>query len=337
MVWAGAMRRRWLAPCLFLGACAGMQSSLDPGGDQARALFSLFTLMLWVCGLVYVVVVAGLGWTVWRIGRRRGGDARFDHDALTKTDKRLSCMLPVTGGAIVVALTVLIVGSFYADRALFATRAAPALEVRVTGHQWWWRIQYRDPASGTWVETANELHLPQGQTARLTLQAADVIHSFWVPNIAGKLDMIPGRINLLDVTARRPGWYRGQCAEFCGAQHAHMALDVKVESPAAFRAWLGTQAKPSFREGSRGAAVFATACAACHAVRGSGAAGRVGPDLTHVAARRSIAAGTLPMTRGALQGWIAQPQAVKPGTAMPAIPLDPADADAVAGYLAGLR
>ncbi|MDR6787141.1 cytochrome c oxidase subunit 2 [Sphingomonas sp. BE138] len=331
------MSARLPVACLLLSGCAGAQSALDPGGDQAQALFSLFALMMWVCGVVYVVVVAALGWALWRAWRQRGADARGDGDATHRTDGRLRRLLPVAAGAILIGLTVLITGSFLADRALFATRAAPALEVRVTGHQWWWRIRYRDPASGGWTETANELHLPQGRTVRLVLESADVIHSFWVPGVAGKLDMIPGRTNRLDVTARRAGWYRGQCAEFCGLQHAHMALAVKVEPSDAFRTWLAAQAAPAGRAAGRGGAVFATVCAACHAVRGTAAGGRAGPDLTHVAGRRTLAAGTLTMTRGNLQGWIAQPQAIKPGTSMPAVPLTPADADAVAGYLAGLR
>ncbi|MEH3121354.1 MAG: c-type cytochrome [Sphingomonas phyllosphaerae] len=331
------MSARLLVAYLLLIGCAGTQSTLDPGGDQAGALFSLFALTMWVCGAIYTVVAAGLGWALWQAWRRRGVDARGDGDVTHRTDRRLTRLLPFVAGTIVLGLTVLITASFFADRALFATRAAPALEVRVTGHQWWWRVEYRDPASGGWIETANELHLPQGQTVRLALGAADVIHSFWVPNVAGKLDMIPGRTNLLDITARRAGWYRGQCAEFCGMQHAHMALAVKVEPPAAFRAWLAAQAAPAGAAAGRGAMVFATACAACHAIRGTGAGGRAGPDLTHVAGRRTLAAGTLTMTRGNLQGWITQPQAIKPGTSMPAVPLTPADADAVAGYLAGLQ
>ncbi|MBW6530348.1 cytochrome c oxidase subunit II [Sphingomonas sp. RRHST34] len=322
---------------LLLAGCAGPQSALDPGGDQAHALFSLFGLMLWVSGAIYAVVLAGLGWALWRAWRRRGTDARRDATLVGGVDARLDRTLPVVAGAIVLGLTVLITGSFFADRALFATRAAPALEVRVTGHQWWWRVQYRDRVSDGWIETANELHLPQGVTVRLVLNSADVIHSFWVPNVAGKLDMVPGRTNRLDVTARRPGWYRGQCAEFCGTQHAHMAFAVKVEPPAAFRAWLAAQAAPAAPAEGRGAAAFQATCAACHAIRGAGAAGRAGPDLTHVAARRTLAAGALTMTRGNLQGWIAQPKAIKPGTSMPAIPLTPADADAVATYLATLR
>ncbi len=171
-----------------------------------------------------------------------------------------------------------------------------------------------------------------------------MIHSFWVPNVAGKMDVIPGRINVLDLTPRRPGWFRGQCAEFCGLQHAHMALDVKVEPETEFRRWLAEQAgpapaaQPADPTLSRGQKVLTQgACAVCHTVRGTPSAGRVGPDLTHIASRRSIAAGLAPFSRGALQGWIAQPNALKPGTMMPAVPLSPADADAVASYLATLR
>jgi cytochrome c oxidase subunit 2 len=326
-----------LAVTFALAGCSGVQSPLDPGGREADALLSLFTLMMIVCGAIYLLVMAGLGWSLWRAYRRRKERA----DAGTTDDRFLERGVAVAAGVIVLGLTVLIVGSFLADRALFAGRGQDATIVRVTGHQWWWRIQYRDPTTGRWIETANELHLPAGRTTRLVLGAADVIHSFWVPNVAGKLDMIPGRRNLLDVTPHRTGWFRGQCAEFCGTQHAHMAFDVKVESPAAFDAWLADQVRPASpladAHAAHGAQVFAGPCGACHVVRGASGGGRAGPDLTHFASRRSIAAGTLSMTRGNIQGWIAQPEASKPGTAMPAVPLKPADADAVAYYLASLR
>jgi cytochrome c oxidase subunit 2 len=319
-----------------LAGCAGAQTPLAPAGDQADALHQLFVLMIVVLALIYLLVIGSLGWTLLRARR-----ARPVQHADTGVDRHLDRGVWVAAVAIVAGLTVLIVGSFLADRALFSTRAQDAMQVRVTGHQWWWRIEYRDPASGRLVETANELHLPRGRTTRVELGSADVIHSFWVPSVAGKLDMIPGRRNQLDLTPRREGWFRGQCTEFCGTQHAHMAFDVKVESPAAFEAWLAAEARPASQAAStkaaRGLVVFAQTCAACHVIRGTAATGRAGPDLTHIAARRSIAAGTLPMTRGGLQGWIAQPQALKPGTSMPAIPLTPADADAVAHYLATLR
>jgi cytochrome c oxidase subunit 2 len=321
-----------LGMALLLAGCAGIQTPLAPAGDQASALHRLMLLMVVVCGAVYLVVLVALAWTLLRAQRSAvasGGDQRFDRG------------IWVAAAIIIVGLTVLIVGSFLADRAMFATRGQSALQVRVTGHQWWWRIEYRDPASGRWTETANELHLPLGRTTRVALGSADVIHSFWVPNVSGKIDMVPGRRNMLDLTPRREGWFRGQCAEFCGLQHAHMALDVKVESPAVFDAWLAAQGRGAVptvdASAAHGAQVFALSCASCHAVRATAANGRAAPDLTHVAARRSIAAGTLPMSRGGLQAWIAQPQALKPGTLMPTIPLAPADADALAHYLAALR
>lgn len=320
-----------------LAGCASAHTPLDPAGEQARSIFGLFGLMTWICGAVYAAVIVFLGWSIWR-ARRELASA----PAVEPVDRGLDKALWVWGAVIVVGLTALASGSFLVERVLAAARARDALEVRVTGHQWWWRIQYRDPATGTWIETANELHLPAGRTARIELRSADVIHSFWVPNVAGKMDVIPGRANIIDVSPDRTGWFRGQCAEFCGTQHAHMAFDVKVESPDEFAAWLAVQARPAVAlsdpAAQRGMAVVTGGrCGTCHAIRGTAAQGRVGPDLTHVGARRSIAAGTLPMSRGALQGWIARPQALKPGTMMPAIPLSPADADAASLYLASLR
>jgi cytochrome c oxidase subunit 2 len=315
---------------LLLCACAGVQTPLSPAGDQATALHSLFLLMMIVCGGVYLAVLAGIAWSV------LAARARQRQSAANGNEKWLDRGLYIAAAVIVVGLTVLIVGSFFADRALIAARDDDAMLVRVKGHQWWWRIEYRDPASGRLIETANELHLPLGRTARVELASADVIHSFWIPNVAGKIDMIPGRRNIVDLTPRRTGWFRGQCAEFCGTQHAHMAFDVKIDAPAEFDAWLARQSNPvpaPVPDLSRGAIVFLRTCGSCHSVRGTPAVGRAGPDLTHFASRRSIAAGTLPMTRGGIQGWLAQPQALKPGTSMPAVPLVPSDADAVAAYL----
>ena len=253
-------------------------------------------------------------------------------------------MLSLWAGIIVAGLVILILASFLTDRALVASDANAQVEVRVTAHQWWWRIEYRDPAEqNAWIETANEMHLPVDQTARVHLVSGDVIHSFWVPNLAGKMDVIPGKNNALALTPRRTGWFRGQCTEFCGVQHAHMGLDVKVETAAEFTSWLERQKQEARQPtadpvASRGQEIATGgACGLCHVIKGTAATGRAGPDLTHVASRRSLAAGTLPMSRGGLQGWIAQPQALKPGNMMPTIPLDPADADAVAHYLSTLQ
>jgi cytochrome c oxidase subunit 2 len=327
-----------LALTLDLAGCGGLQSPLAPAGEQAGSIASLFWLMMAVCGFMYLLVLGFLGLGLWR-SRRFGVETGPD---IAPEDRGLTRTLLLWSGLIVGGLTLLIIGSFLADRTIAEVRGRTALEVRVTGHQWWWRIHYRDPVTGGWIETANELHLPVGRTTRVTLGSADVVHSFWVPNIAQKLDVIPGLRNVIDLTPTRTGWFRGQCAEFCGAQHAHMAFDVKVDTPADFDRWLAGQARPAAAPGdaaaARGQQIVSTgSCALCHAIRGTRLVGRPGPDLTHVASRRSIAAGTLPMSRGALQGWIVQPQAVKPGTMMPPSPLSPADADAVSHYLAGLR
>ena len=338
-----AMTRTRLAASILLtwllGGCTDLQSAISPAGEQAGQLFSLLQLMTWVCGIIYALVLVFLGWTIVRVWKRASAD---EAPLVDPADRGLSRSMLVWAALIVGGLTFLITASFLTDRHLASLPSKEVLRVRVTGHQWWWRIAYRDPATGRWIETANELHLPSGRTTRVELGSSDVIHSFWVPNVAGKLDVIPGRANSLDLTPHRIGWFRGQCAEFCGAQHAHMAFDVKVESPADFTRWLAAQARAAAPStdpvSARGAAIVTKgACAMCHAVRGTPAAGRPGPDLTHVGSRRSIAAGTLTMSRGALQGWIANPKALKPGTTMPTVPLDGADADAVAAYLESLK
>ena len=333
----GAWKWMALAALPVLPGCGYPQSPLSPAGDEADRLMSLLTLMLWVCGAVYLLLMGFLAAALWR-NRHVLGRSEPDPEPV---DRGMQVGLAGWTIIMIVGLTVLAGASFLADRHFAMREASNALAVRVTGHQWWWRIEYRDPISGGWIETANELHLPQGRAARIELNAADVIHSFWIPNLSGKIDMIPGHTNRLVVTPRRTGWFRGQCAEFCGLQHAQMALDVKVESPSAFAGWLAAQERPASAatgEATRGRQILTTGtCAQCHSVRGTEARGRAAPDLTHVASRRSLAAGALPQTLGALTGWIAQPQAIKPGAEMPPSGLSPADTLAVALYLEGLK
>lgn len=325
------------ALALWLAGCDHPQSALSPSGDEAGQLFSLLTLMLWVCGAVYLLVLGFLGWALWR-HRRVLSEAEPNAEP---DDRGLKVGLIGWTILMTLGLSVLAGASFFVDRSFAARTPADAVQVRVTGHQWWWRIQYRGPDGG-WIETANELHLPVDRPAQVTLAAADVIHSFWLPTLSGKIDMIPGRTNRLRITPRKTGWFRGQCAEFCGLQHTQMALDVKVESREAFDAWLAAQAAPAAAPAgevaARGRQIVETGvCTQCHAVRGTGAAGRAAPDLTHLASRRSLAAGALPNTRGALMGWIGQPQAAKPGAQMPPSELSPQDTLAVATYLEGLK
>jgi len=327
------------AAAFALGGCAGRQSVLAPAGEEASTLHGLLGLTLIVCGIAYLLVLVFLGAALWR------SRLRLNHEpalAATPDDRRLSLGLAGWAGVMTIGIFLLAAASFLVDRTLARHDEAAAGDIRITGHQWWWRIEYRNPAGTGWIETANELHLPQGRPTRIDIRAADVIHSFWIPNLSGKIDMIPGRANHLTLTPHRLGWVRGQCAEFCGLQHARMALDVKVETPHDYAAWLSGQARPaaaaSAPEAERGLTLITTGtCGSCHSIRGTSAQARAAPDLTHVAARRSLAAGTLPMTREALMGWITNPQALKPGAEMPASTLPPADMLAIATYLEGLR
>jgi cytochrome c oxidase subunit 2 len=324
---------------VVLGGCSGVQSIVAPASREAAELYGLLWLMLVVCGFMLALVLLFLGLSL----RRRHRPIAPGETAVEPPDRVLTRSLGIWAGLIVVGLSILITGSFLADRSLAERREDEALTIRVTGHQWWWRVEYPAPSGAGVVETANELRLPVGRTARIELGAGDVIHSFWVPNLAGKTDAIPGRANTLTLTPTRTGWFRGACGEYCGTQHAHMAIDVNVLPPAEFDAWLARQAEDAGEPGgdgvpARGRNLFATGpCAACHVVRGTQASGRAGPDLTHIASRRSLAAGTVPMSRGGLQGWITNPQALKPGTLMPTVPMAPADADAIAAYLSSLR
>jgi cytochrome c oxidase subunit 2 len=214
--------------------------------------------------------------------------------------------------------------------------------VDVVGHQWWWEIVYRDSQADRMVFTANELHVPVGRPVRLVLSSRDVIHSFWVPSLHGKTDLIPGKTNEITIQADAPGTYRGQCAEFCGYQHAKMGLVVIAEDERSYRAWREAQRRsavePVTAEARRGREVFlSTSCVMCHTVRGTIAGATVGPDLTHVASRLTIGAGSLPFTRGHLQGWVANPQSVKPGALMPATALPSQDLQALVTWLEELK
>jgi cytochrome c oxidase subunit 2 len=318
----------------------GMQSSLDPAGPQASKIEGLFWLFFDVSVVVFGLVMAAL---VYAILRRRppGGDAgpaRVE----PAVERRLARAVGVATAATAVTLVALLVASVVTGRALAALEAKDALAVSVVGHQWWWEVQYHDPQPHNLVVTANEIHVPVGRPIMLQLTSRDVIHSFWVPNLHGKRDLIPGHEGHFTLRADRPGVYRGQCAEYCGYQHANMSFFVVAEEPAAFEAWLQKQrepaAEPAGEPERRGREVFLGGpCAMCHAVRGTVAGSNVGPDLTHVASRLSLAAGTLPNSTGHLAGWLVDPQHLKPGNAMPPTPMPPDDLQALLAYLGGLK
>jgi len=322
-----------LASLPFCTGCSGWQSALAPRADAAQGLSGLFWLFTITCGIVWVAVMLVLAGALWRRRAAPPPEGR--------TGRRPAFAVGAAVAGTVLVITGLTLASYFATHGI-AANPPDAVLVRVRGYQWWWEVTYADPAPDRTFLTANELHLPLGRPVRLELAAADVIHSFWVPNLAGKQDMIPGRDNSLVFTPTEAGTFRAQCAEFCGTQHAHMALLVVVEPPEDFARWRAAQlaegAPPQTPEQEAGQHVMESkACAGCHTVRGTAAAGTLGPGLTHVGGRQTIAAGMLPTTRGALAAWIADPQTIKPGNNMPMVPLTADELQAVSAYLTSLR
>ncbi|HET7220800.1 MAG TPA: c-type cytochrome, partial [Vicinamibacterales bacterium] len=267
--------------------------------------------------------------------------SRAAHDARPSYASLRNGVVAATGVTIL-TLFGLLFASVITGRALASLPQQDAIAIEITGFQWWWEAVYLDRNPSQRVTTANEVHVPTGRTVLLLLDSADVIHSLWIPNLHGKMDLVPGRQNTLWLRIDEPGIYRGQCAEYCGVQHAHMALTVIAESTAQFDAWLNGQRQtpppPSSAEAQHGQALFrSTTCVMCHSVRGTIAGARLGPDLTHVATRGHLAAATLPNSRDNLLRWIADPQHVKPGNHMPSSDLSRRDLEAIASYLETLR
>ena len=304
-----------------------MQSTLIAAGPVAQGVVTL-TYLLTIGAVVILIVIVAL--LVYAMAHRPGP---------------VWTELWVVGGGVVfpvVVLSALLFQSARMTNALTRTAHPGATRIEVEGRQWWWEVRYPDAAGGP-VVAANEIHLPIGTAVDLALTSPDVIHSFWVPNLGGKVDMVPGRVNRLTLRADRAGVYRGQCAEYCGTQHAQMALLVVVETPEAFAAWLlaeaATARAPDTPERTQGLDAFHVhGCGGCHTIRGTGALGRLGPDLTHLASRRTLAAGTLANDAATLREWIAHGHAVKPGNLMPSYRhLDGATLDALTAYLASLQ
>jgi cytochrome c oxidase subunit 2 len=293
--------------------------------------------MLWVCVAVFLVVLAAVAVAVVR-GMRRPSRA----NASAPSETTLSRSVAASVGLTVVILIGLLVASISTGRAVGSLPNSNAVSVSIIGHQWWWEIQYEDVVPSRRVVTANELHIPTNRPIVLNVTSRDVIHSFWVPNLQGKRDLIPGYTTAIWLQANRPGRFRGQCAEFCGMQHAHMALEVIAESDQDFQGWLDGMRQPARDPpdsiSRAGRNVFMQArCAGCHTVRGTDAAGQAAPDLTHIAARSTLGAGTLTNTPEHLATWIQDPQRSKPGNQMPPNPLPPDDIQALIAYLESLR
>ncbi len=285
--------------------------------------------------IVFVLVVAALFWATLR--RRRVEEPSDD-----RRERSMRTTVIVATAATTIILFVFLILDLSVGRAITTNPGPEALQVRVTGHQWWWEIQYRDSLPHNWATTANEIHVPVGRPVVFELRSTDVIHSLWPPNLNGKRDLIPGNENSIWFQADSAGVYRGQCAEFCGHQHAKMAFLIVAEPPDSFSAWLvrqrDTAMTPTDSVALRGQEVFlASSCVMCHAIGGTPAGSRIGPDLTHLASRRTIAAGTLPNTRGNLAGWILNPQGIKPGVRMPSTRLDSDDLQALLTYLETLK
>ncbi|WP_240761567.1 cytochrome c oxidase subunit II [Nitrosococcus wardiae] len=303
---------RWLLLPLWgqLAGCRGIQSALAPSGTAAREIAALWWSMAVGAFIIYVIVL-GIAFYAVRIRpERHGSPAGYGL---------------ILGGGValpLVVLSTLLTYSFSLGPTLRQPVASGALQIEVIGKQWWWEIRYLPPGQKQPIVSANEVHIPIGEPVEILLKSADVIHSFWVPPLAGKIDMVPGRTNRLVLQADQPGTYRGQCAEYCGGPHALMAFYVIAETPKNFALWLEQEAQPVKDRGSpllmRGQRLFINSgCGTCHTVRGTPAGGRFGPDLTHVGRRYSLAAGILPNNIGTLAGWVAGNQILKPGNKMP--------------------
>jgi cytochrome c oxidase subunit 2 len=322
---------------LPLTACQGWQSVLDPQGPAARSLENLFWIFVAVLGIVWMLTMGAL---LLSLRRRRP----LGEDPLAVDPARERRMGWTIGGAIGLTgiIVLVLTGLSYASQKQLFQKREDVLTIKVTGHQWWWQFDYEDPQANRRFTTSNEIHIPVGEPVLLKLESSDVIHSFWVPSLTGKMDLIPGRQNTLQIQADREGSYRGQCAEFCGWQHAHMSVLVVARPKDAFEGWRENQIKdaeaPQNDERKRGEQVFLSKpCIMCHQVRGTTAGGRVAPDLTHVGSRQYIAAGTLPTTRGNLAAWIVDPQRIKPGAQMPVMQIEPEELDPLVSYLEGLK
>jgi cytochrome c oxidase subunit 2 len=349
--WTRALRSLGLLGLLLCGGY-GPHSALDPAGPQAGRISSLYWLFFWVCAVVYVLVIVFL---LMPFLRGRGGEGRVaaagagdpssDEPVLRPdphAERRKSNIVAVAVGLTVVVLFALLLGDLLTGRKIHANPGADVLTIKISGHQWWWEAQYSDALPSNIATTANEIHIPVGRPVKFELFSNDVIHSFWVPSLHGKKDLVPGHPISTWLQADREGEFWGQCAEFCGHQHANMRLIVVAEAADKFDAWLAAQRKsagePIYSQQARGQQVFmAGTCVMCHSIQGTPAGARVGPDLTHVASRRLLAAGAIPNTPGHLAGWIIDPQKIKPGTHMPQNNIAPADLRALLEYLESLK
>jgi cytochrome c oxidase subunit 2 len=314
---------------LLLAGCGGNENTLDAHSHAEGKITEIFWVVFGFSafGFGVIVFLLFLGW--WRRSK----------DTLPFGGGEKAATGIVIGAGVALPIVLLCALFVYAD--LFAMRATGAppkgsaqLTIDVTGHQFWWEVAYR----GTTAVTANEIHVPVHTRVAIVTHTDDVIHSFWIPELNRKMDMIPGQANRVLIDADRPGVYAGHCAEFCGLQHAHMVVLLIAQTRPAFARWLAREAKPAAAGGGRGAQLFQTlACASCHQIRGTPARAHVGPDLTHFASRSTLGAVRLTNTPPNLRRWLRDPQGVKPGNKMPNLALTNAQWDALQQYMESLR
>jgi cytochrome c oxidase subunit 2 len=312
---------------------------LDAAGERAQVILPLTWFTLIVSTLV-CLIIAVLLWLGVRRAKSSGGAAET---RATPVERGADGIRWISVGLMLSGLPLLatLVWTMVALAAVSGPPAHPDLTLDVTAHQWWWEVAYdSDQPSKTFI-TANEIHVPVGARVLIRLHGADVIHSFWVPQLSGKTDTIPGQTNLSWLQARQAGRYLGQCSEFCGFQHAHMAFEVVAEPAAEFQAWRTQQLQsapaPMTPAQLRGLALVEYRCGLCHRVRGTGAGAISAPDLTHLGSRRMIAAGTLPNNPGNLVGWTEDPQSIKPGALMPRQYLSGQELSDLLAYLSVLK
>jgi cytochrome c oxidase subunit 2 len=329
----------------LLAAISGFpsnQTSLNPAGPAAAHIEHTFALIFWITGTVYLLTLTALVYFVWR--RRYTLSIMPEPQPTTDDSDRLATGAVAAAMALTVALLfVMLISSLVTSHRLGRMNEQQALTIDVYGHQWWWEVQYPNEAEPfRMVTTANEIHVPVGTPIRIHGTSRDVIHSFWAPNIQGKRDLMPGYNTDVLMQVDKAGRWRGQCAEFCGMQHAHMSFFLVAEPQKDFNNWMTAQAQsaivPNNAQTAHGQQVFLThACVMCHTIRGTTAGSLVGPDLTHLASRSTIAAGMLPNTIGNLAGWILNAQALKPGSRMPPNQISGPDLQDLLAYLETLK
>jgi cytochrome c oxidase subunit 2 len=318
----------------------GKHSALHPETAQGRAIEWLYWIIFWLCLTVFVLMMAALA----RASARTYAGQQQEPLPLVEDeagDQRASWVIGSVIGITALTMFVVLIFSVVTGKKVQGVESNNGVTIQVKGHQWWWEIIYPNSQADQTVTTANEIHVPTGERVIIVTSSQDVIHSFWAPDITGKRDLIPGYSSAFSFQIDSPGIYHGQCAEFCGLQHAHMGFLIIAESPDQFLTWqqqqLASAKDPADEAATRGRQVFLThSCVMCHTISGTDAGSRFGPDLTHLASRHTIAAGTLPNTSGALAGWILDPQRLKPGTQMPPNALNGDELQVLVAYLQSL-